>query len=319
MQQYKCKECGNKFESNDGINSFCPNCGSYEVVATSNIKKISGLIAAGLCAAALGFGVTGLFQNEDVMDESGGGGGASGAPTESNAGEATQSATDSNKHDFDFDDEKGNSDSRDNMAKNDEEKQISQSSSMSLNCSSPKAGSNGTYSFVASAHGVPKGASVSYDLLNSNGGLIVSSKTGRFVGVKPSSSGHLMVRATARLKGKVVATATNYVYGVGKIDKDQASEKEEKQSDSRKLSSSEVNSLFKTGALRNASTHPLIAPNVSVSCSGLKPGDSASSIADVYYIQKLRKADASVVGVGYDSKNKVNSIRFQVTYHSDDD
>ncbi len=326
MQQYKCKNCGNKFESDDGINSFCPDCGSYDVVATSNIKKISGLIAAGLCAAVVGFGLTSLFHNGNNDAVIGGGGGTyeRETPTEESIGERDQSDESSSNND----ELNSQSDSKNNLndlvkeaqKKNEDNAPATSSSAMTVHSSTPKATSSGTYSFTVKATGVPTGAVVSYALLNSSGRQIATSKSGLFAGVRPDPSGHCIVRATATQKGKVVATATDYVYGLGKTDKPTTDTKdEEKTKDSRKLSSSEVNSLFKTGALRNASTHPLIASNVSVSCSGLKPGDSASSIADVYYIQKLRKADATVVGVGYDSKNKVNSIRFQVTYHSDDD
>lgn len=192
------------------------------------------------------------------------------------------------------------------------------SSNMKIRVSrNPVASANGTFTFSVIASGIPPYADVVYTFNQGKRGW-ANSKTGTFSGVAPDTR-TVIVYALAKRDGKLVAKAETSVAGFDKMPNNTDNEKASQ--DKPKLSVSQVATMFsnREKGLRYSDDHlrhPLIAKHLSLSFSGLRPGDAKPQVINDIY-DKLNFGlwqSANVVSLSYDKDNKVNGIHFSVTY-----
>lgn len=320
MKDFHCNSCGYNFKLDSNDDACCPKCSSGDVKAVTLTKpKIYGLIAAFLCSAVIGYFLCGL----GVKDKDAGFATEPGTIAEAEALSTGDNDKAEDKGGITIDDSKANT--LDDLKENSKEKEsniddeLVGASGMTVTNTTPKAIGKGVYSFTATAKNVPKGCTVSYYLRGANGKLLGSSSSGRFPSVKPNSSVCTLVVKAMR-SGKLVASTSKAIGGFSSVS-DQDEDKEKEKPSGNRLSVSELQSMFARHdpSLLGAGSNPRISKHVALSFTNLRSDDPKPRvIQDIY--NKIRFGQwtsASVVGVGYDSSGKVNSITFSINYADD--
>ena len=181
----------------------------------------------------------------------------------------------------------------------------------------PIANADGTYSFSVIASDIPLFTNVIYTFNQGRRGWVTSS-TGSFTGVSPDSHA-VTVYALAKRNGELAAKAETRVSGFDKLANRADNDKTTTEKPS--LSVAQVAAMFRNHdpQLRypdDHQRHPLIAKQINLSFSGLRSGDAKPQVINDIY-DKLNFGlwqSARVVSLSYDSNNKVNGIHFTVTY-----
>ena len=266
-----------------------------------NKRKLFGLIAVGLASAAAGFLATGGLDKiksgpqETVVAE-----------VQETPETATQTPTPKTEKEVESPDTSmvsPPSDATNEVPAGNMKIRVSRN---------PVASANGTYTFSVIASGIPPYSNVVYTFNQGRRGW-VNSNNGTFTGVAPETRS-VTVYALAKRDGQLVAKAETTVSGFDKLPATATSDKP-------KLSVSQVATMFRNRekGLRYSDDHlrhPLIAKHLSLSFSGLRPGDAKPQVINDIY-DKLNFGlwqSANVVSLSYDNDNKVNGIHFSVTY-----
>ena len=305
MKKYQCNDCKALFHSADGDNARCPQCGSMAVSPVGMTRsKLIGLVAAGLCSAALGFFVTDALmpksQKVSMTDVT--------AQSSTNEPSATTKSPEIT--------EKNPSQTDTTQSASELDKEVAQNGKkMALRATTPKASAAGTYSVTVIADNVPEGCKVQYQLLNIKGNrLLGTSSSGSFSGIRPDGPKFVAV-AQATRGGQTVAKATKVISGF-------SSATDTAKPEGKRLSAGELQALIsaRSAKLLGAGSHPLVANHVSLSFTNLRAGDPKPQvIQDIYTKIRMNQwLSVSVVGVGYDASNKVNSITFSINYPAED-
>lgn len=264
-------------------------------------NKTIGLIVAGLCSVALGYTITDAFmpaQTKDTMEQS----------TAQVPKEKTTNEDNKKEEPIAPADSSVSADTTSIVI----DEPVAKKGKMALRATTPVKAANGTYSVVVIADNIPDGCSVVYELFNGNGSKrLASSNTGRFTGVVAEGA-KCVALAKAMRGGKVQQKAWKMINGFSGTT-----------NQGNRLSTGEIQALInsRSAKLLGVGAHPLVANHVALSFTNLKSGDPKPQvIGDIYTKIKMNQwLGVSVVGVGYDSNNKVNSITFTINYPASDD